>query len=294
MRNSTLLIIWIILISLFSCEKNNNDSEITDGFKLAIGNSLIYNSNQIDFYDFSSHLIYLKTGNFKFSDFGGFSVAVDNEVIYTGQMLPLYSSFFPTGPFISCAPAFYDDFIIPIGFVQLTDSEGYTNEDPRNDIRVIEALKKYNQYREGLSLEIISLEKLSSNKLVMTFQITNHDSDALLILDPEKMGIDTFHYFTNGLTIVDNLNNSYTHRITPAHPDSYNSWDTDWFASIQGNATKIITITYNDFESFPSGQYSARFAYPGMGHQIDKEDLEQSNGRIWLGELYINKSIDIE
>jgi len=294
MRNSTLLIIWIILISLFSCEKNDNDLEITDGFSLAISDSLIYNSSQIDFYDFSSHLIYLKTGDFTFSDFGGFSVYVDNEVIYTGQMFPLYSSYLPIGPVIRCVPTFYDDFIIPIDFFQVTDSEGNTNEDPRNDIRIIEALKKYNQYRQGLSFEILSLEKLSSNKLVLTVQITNHDSDVLLILDPEKMGIELFHYFTNGLTIVDSLNNSYTHKITPAQPNSYDSWDDDWFASIKGNETKTIAITYNDFESFPSGQYSARFVYPGMGSQIDREDLEQSNGRIWLGKLYINKSIDLE
>ena len=294
MRNSTLLIIWIILLSLFSCEKNDNDSEITDGFSLAISDSLIYNSSQIDFYDFSSHLIYLKTGDFTFSDFGGFSVSVDNETIYTGQMFPLYSSYLPTGPVIRCSPTFYDDFIIPIDFFQVTDSEGNTNEDPRNDIRIIEALKKYNQYRQGLSLEILSLEKLSSNKLALTIQITNHDSDVLLILDPEKMGIELFHYFTNGLTIVDSFNNSYTHKITPAQPNSYDSWDDDWFASIKGNETKTIAITYNDFESFPSGQYSIRFVYPGMGSQIDREDLEQSNGRIWLGKLYLNKLIDLE
>lgn len=294
MKNAILLFITIaLIICISSCEKNKNDSEITDGFSLVISDSLTYNSNHIDFYDFSSHLIYLKTGYFSFSDFGGFRVSVDNEVIYTGLMFPSYSSYLPTGPVIRCAPTFYDDFIIPIDFFQVTNSAGNTNEDPRNDTRIIEALKKYNQVRKGLSLEILSLERLSSNKLELTVQIINHDADVLLILDPEKMGIELFHYFTNGLTLVDSFNNSYTHKITPEKPNAYDSWKNDWLTTVNGNETKAITIIYNDFESIPSGRYSARFVYPGLGSQINREDLIQHNSRIWLGKLYISKAIDI-
>ena len=130
MKNSALLFITItVLLCVGSCEKSDNVFEITDGFSLVINDSLSYNSNHIDFYDFSSHLIYLNTGNFSCSNPGGFSVYVNDEVIYTGQMFPLYSSSFPTGPVILCAPSFYDDFIIPIDFFQVADAGGNTNED---------------------------------------------------------------------------------------------------------------------------------------------------------------------
>jgi len=294
MAKLTHLIPWIILISLYSCEENYTDPEIRDGFILVINDTLIYNSNSINFYDFSSHLIYLKEGNFSFSGFGSFSVSVDKEEIYSGQMFPLYSSYLPAGPVIPCAPSFYDDFIIPIEFFQVTDPEGITNEDPRNDTRIIEALKKYDQYRQGMTMDILSIEKTDLDKLTMTVGITNHDSETVLIPDPEKMGMELFHYYTNGLTLVDSLNNSYTHKITPEGPNPYDSWEKDWLTEVKENEIRTFTIVYNDFESFPPGNYTARFVYPGMSYQIERKNLEQRNGRIWLGEIKISKEIAIE
>ena len=165
MKNLTILKNAIlILILMSSCEKNENDIEIKDGFSLTINDTISYNSNSIDFYDFSTHLIYLKTGNnFTYSNRGKFSILVNNEEIYTGQLFPMHSSYMPTGPYIRCAPTFYNDYIIPIEFTQIIDKEGIFNDDPRNDSRIINALKKYNQYREGLSSEIISVQKITDN-----------------------------------------------------------------------------------------------------------------------------------
>jgi len=298
MKNSTILINAIILLILtVSCEKSDNDldSEIKDGFSLIINDSITYNSNYIDFYDFSSHLIYLKTGNnFSYSNRGTFSILVDNEEIYTGQMFPMYSSYLPIGPVIRCAPTFYNDYIIPIGFNQFIDTEGNSNDDPRNDLRIIEALNKYNQYKKGLSSEILTVQKLSDNKVKITLQLINLDFDNLLFLDPDNMGLELFHYFTNGLILKDSLDNTFTHNLTIQEPEPWNTWKNYWLSEINGNETKTISITYNDFDNLSSGQYAACFNYPGLGFQIDKEELQQDNGRIWLGELNNPKLIDIE
>lgn len=287
----------LFLVLMIGCEKNDNDieTEIKDGFSLIINDSITYNSNSIDFYDFSSHLIYLKSGNvFSFSNRGAFMIQVDNEEIYTGQMFPMYSSYMPSGVYIRCTPTFYEDYIIPIGFSQIIDSEGNSIEDPRNDSKIIDALKKYNQYREGLSSEIISVQKLIDNKVKITIELTNLENDNILYLDPDKMGLEFFHYFTNGLIIRDSQSNSYTHKLTTQEPEPWDSWTADWLTVINGNETKTITIIYNDFDLLPVGKYTVSFSYPGLSHQIDLEDLQQINGRIWLGELNNTKTIDIE
>lgn len=298
MRKSKVLFYAIgFLVLTIGCEKNDNDieTEIKDGFCLIINDSIIYNSNSIDYYDFSSHLIYLKTGNiFSFANRGTFKIQVDNEDIYTGQMFPMYSSYMPSGSYIRCAPTFYNDYVIPIGFSQIIDQEGNSNDDPRNDSRIINALKKFNQYREGLSCEIISVQKITDNKVKITLALTNLESGNLLYLDPDKMGLELFHYFTNGLIIRDSQNNSYIHKLTTKEPKPWDSWTTDWLTLINGNETKTISIIYNDFDFLPSGEYTAFFNYPGLRHQIEKEELQQNNGRIWLGELINTKIIDIE
>lgn len=280
-----------------SCEKDDNDFDtITHNvFSLEINDSIVYNSNQIDFYDFSSHLIYLKNDySFSYSNLGVFSVFVDSIEIYSGQMFPGYSSYLPMGPVIHCAPTFYGDYIIPIGFNQFIDSTGHSNEDPRTDLRIIEALKEHNQYKEGLSCEILSIQKLSSNKVKIDLQLTNNDSDKLLFLDPDKMGLELFHYFTNGLLLKDLSNYTFTHQLTVSQPEPWDTWKNDWLSVINGNENKTISIIYDNFETITSGQFKGLFNYPGLGSQVAKKDLQQDNGRIWLGELHITKMIQIE
>jgi hypothetical protein len=273
MRKLTIIFYAIVfLILAISCEKNDN--EIKGGFNLVINDSITYNSNSIDFYDFSSHLIYLKSGNsFSFSNHGTFRIQVDNEEIYIGQMIPMYSSYMPSGVFIRCTPTFYNDYIIPIGFSQIIDTEGNSIEDPRNDSRIIDALEKYNQYREGLSSEIISVQRMTDNKVKITLELSNLETDNLLYLDPDKMGLELFHYFTNGLIIRDSQRNSYTHKLTTQGPEPWDSWTVDWLTVINGNETKTFSIIYNDFDLLPVGEYTASFSYPGLSHQIELEDL---------------------
>ena len=283
----------VILIFAISCEKIDND--IKDGFSLVINDSITYNSSSIDFYDFSSHLIYLKSGDsFSFSDRGTFKIQVDNEEIYTGQLFQMYSSDIPSGVYIPCAPTFYKDYIIPIEFSQIIYKEGNSIEDPRNDLRIINVLKKHNQYREGIKSEILSVQKMTDNKVKITLELTNLETDNLLYLDPDKMGLELFHYFTNGLIIRESLINSYTHKLKIQKPEPRDSWAADWLTVINGNETKTISIIYNDFDFLPSGKYSASFSYPGLSRQIEKEELLQNNGRIWLGKLNNIKTIDIE
>lgn len=296
MKSPLLSICTILLLFLvIGCHKGNDDldQDIKDGFSLVINDSITYNSSHIDFYDLSAHLIYLKEGyRFSFTDGGTFSILIDNAVIYSGQMHPMYSSHFPVGPYIPCAPTLFNDYVIPIGFNHYADNEGDPNVDPREDTRIIEALKISNQCKEGLSSEILSISRLV-DRVEISMRLTNMDSENLLILDPNKMGIELFHYFTNGLIVYQASNSSYTHNLTSEKPVPWDQWKSEWFSVIGAYESKTVTLVYSDFDVFPSGSYTVWFNYPGLSYQVDQQDLQQPNGRIWLGQLHSTKVVNL-
>lgn len=295
--NAVLLIIAILVIG---CDKNEIDlySELTDGFCIVANDKVILNHDDIEYYDFSTHLIYLKDNKSFVNDIqgvGDFSVYANGIEVYSGQTLAGYSSFMPSGPIIPTHPSFYGDYIIPIGFVQIIDTLGNSISDPRGDERVIESLKKYNQFHTGLRCEIESVKYSSSTNVVIELQLINTDSYNYYYLDPEKMGIDLFHYFTNGLFISESSTNiSYKHQAESAKPEPWNSWKIEWLSVIKSNEMKTIRISYDNFEKVPSGEFEAIFGFPGLSFQVKKEEIQQNEGRIWIGNLHTLKNIIIE
>lgn len=294
MRTINSFLLFIVFLTI-SCEKNKIDS--LDGFSIVSNNKVVISHNDFEYYDYSTHLIYMKNHKSFANDIeeiGGFTVYADGVEIYSGQTLPGFSSFLPFGPVIRTQPSFYGDYIIPIGFIQIIDSLGNSVSDPREDIRIIEALKKYNQFHSGLSCEINSVQYSSPNNVVIELQLNNNDSFDYYYLNPDKMGVNLFHYFTNGLFLRDFFNKkTFTHKIEAIHPEPWDTWKIEWLSVIKSNETKIITLTYDSFENVTPGEYKATFSFPGLSH-VNKEDIQQNNGKIWLGELDVNKDITIE
>lgn len=285
----------------FGCEKDdtNSISDSLDGFCIMSNEELVLDHNDFEYYDYSSHLIYLNNNDSPFAndinDFGSFTVYADGVEIYSGQTFPMYSSFMPLGPVIRSQPSFYGDYIISIAFLQIIDSLGNLAPDPREDIRIIEALKKYNQFHSGLSCEIYSVQYVAQSNVTVELQLNNYDSFDYYYLDPDKMGINLFHYFTNGLFIRDFITNkTFTHKIEVISPEQWDDWKIEWLSIIKSNESKFIKLTYKNFENVTPGQYKAAFKFPGLSFQIDKEDIQQENGKIWLGELDVIKDITIE
>jgi len=294
-----IFILLTILTLVINCEKRNVDlnGQITDGFCIRFGESYIINHKSIDYYDFSTHLIYLKKGNDVLNIFENgcaFFVYANKELIYSGKVIPSYSSFLPTGAVIYTTPSFYNDYVIPISCNIITNFTGNENPDPRNDNRIVASLKRYNQFHEGLNCTIKSIA-IADNKASIELNLTNKDKFNYFYLDPEKMGVGLYHYFTNGLFIVDLTSNKrYTHKIIPIGPVPWDTWKKDWFSLINSGEAKTIRLTYENFESVPTGNYKAFFTFPGLNYSVDKEDISFSNGRIWLGELSINQEIAVK
>jgi hypothetical protein len=295
-----ILFFWLAAALLFNfgCSKDEIGVSlgITDGFCLKIANEEVITHDDIDYYDFSSHLIYLKkeaTFLKNITKLDSFFVYADKEEIYKGFIRPAYLSLIQTGPYIGTQPVFYNSNIISIDFLQFWDMSVHAVKDPRSDEKIANALKRYNQFHAGLSCVIKSVTSKVSG-LSVDLTLTNLDTYNYYFLDPEKMGTGLFHYFTNGLYLTDTLNNkSYSHKLTVVSPVPWNIWKKEWLTRIKSGETRTISITYEKFDTIPSGTYRTSFEFPGLTYQVDQKDLQQSDGRIWLGRLSTTKNITL-
>ena len=197
----------------------------------------------------------------------------------------------PQGPFVYCSPYLHSDDIIRINFMQFIDSNGNPEfTDPRSDYRIIAALKKNHLYHEGLRCEIQSV-KVSNGQLVLQIELSNQDTFDYYYLDPDKMGIGLFHYFTNGFYLLnDQYTQSFTHHETVVHPEPWDSWKKEWLSLIKSGERKMISITYHHSDHIPAGKYKMYFSFPGL-NRVSKEDRKFGNSRIWMGSIDTEKSI---
>lgn len=296
-------ILLSMLLFILRCEnvtvgpdKMQSDSP-SDGFSIIFGDSLIFNHQDIDYYDASTNMIYLKKENSPLRDFmgyGSFAVYADKDKIYGGQVFPGYSSSMPIGPLIWSAPSFYPDYTIRIDFSYYIDSLGNPSpEDPRSDSRIINALKKFNQYHVGLTCSIDRVARTKNGLTSFTYTVNNNDSYNYYILSPDKMGLDLFHYFTNGLFIIIPGSDAWYYQRKDIDPEPWDSWNIAWFDFLPAGSSRSYMITYPPSGAVPPGEYEVIFEFPGMSHQISREELMQITGRIWLGDIRVIKTIEI-
>jgi hypothetical protein len=296
----------LLLTLLLGCEKEKYPDdqfrdcslELTDGYCMLAGDRVVLNHDDIEHYDYGTHLIYLKEHRLLTEILeqteGVLTVYAGGEEIYPVGIQPGFSSYAPVGPFIWTNPTFYNDNIIAISQLYTYDVLMGNLDDPREDARIVEALEKYDQYRGGLDCEIRSLWFSSPEHLTLNLKLSNGDAENYYYLDPEKMGMGLFHYYTNGLTITNlETEQNYTNNVIHLEPEPWDGFDMEWMSLLEGNSSVNITLRYNNFQQTPEGKYSARFMFPGLQYQVEREDLEQSQGRIWLGKLHLYKEVVI-
>ena len=268
-----------------------------NGFSIKFDNSEVYNSRSIDFYDGSSHIIYLKEGKYFTCDGrNSFSVKVGDQEIYSGHIEHSRTPVIRDGPVIRTADMRANN-IIPIGLNDtfLSVDWPYSNgSDPRNSKKVIDALKSEGLYREGISARIIDIKKTYNNGISLNIRITNNDSEEIYYLDPDRLGNRRYHYFTDGLTLTDPKLNNYLNNAQYEVPTQSPLWRDEWMSLLEVGESKTINIVYPDFDELPVGSYYATFTFPGSGPPEGSGDIWYKNGRIWLGDLQISKIVHID
>ncbi len=296
----TLFPLFALLFVLVSgCDPDPDEFQVSGkGFSMTIGNRVVLTASDIDYYDLSTHFIYLKGDNSFLKEKlyrDSFQIYADGVKIYTGVFHSWVSSSMPIGPAIYTPNIFHENYLVPIDFGYWIDESGQTRPpDPRDDPRIIETLKSHNQLHAGLQCEVRSVQFSSDNKVTLELELINNDSFNYYYLDPQKMGLSLFHYFTNGLSLWSpTLKKSFENHVQHIQPEPYDAWEMDWLSLISSHEKKKILINYTGFDPVSAGQYKLYFRFPGLSH-VDKSKLVQQNGRIWLGELDLSQDIQIQ
>lgn len=290
----------LLLVLIIGCDQDEiGPIRKGEGITMKIGKQVVLTSDEIDYYDLSTHFIYLKGTDSFLKDKmvrDSFQIYAAGEKIYSGVFHSMYMSSLPLGPSIDTPVIFYEEYVIPVTFSYYYDANGKQNPpvDPRKDPRILQALKLSGQLHEGLKCEIRSLQAIQgSSKVSLELELTNNDSFDYYHLDPDKMGMGLFHYFTNGLSFWSATQmKRYENHVQHIQPQPWDSWDISWLSLIRSGQKKTIWIHYTNFDLVPKGQYKLQFRFPGLGH-VEKSQLVQRNGRIWLGSLDLSQDFQI-
>ncbi|TFH27065.1 MAG: hypothetical protein E4H10_05120 [Bacteroidia bacterium] len=290
------LTICMVLCSLLAtaCEKANTWPDVSEGFCLVSDDGVVLNHKDIEYYDFSTHMIYLKD-HISFTEdileSGVNAVYAEGEKIYDLAMMNPWDSYMPSGPLL-WNWSYYGDFVVLIDLLHPGSPEDAA--DPREDIRVAKALLRYEQFHHGLACEIVEIRRVEAGHLELELELRNEDVYPYLYPDPEKMGSALYHYFTNGLSLRNAEDVYYYHEMVPEVPDPKGEWNPDWLSVIGSGANVRLTSDYPHFNEVPPGEYTAWFRFPGENYHLTRDDLVQEQGRIWMGYLNLEKTLTID
>jgi hypothetical protein len=281
---SSLFFATIAIFILTACEKTDPD------VFFRIGNNLDYRFSDIELYDSSTHIMYFRNVHHEFEDIerAAFTFLDNGDPIYSGTFWPAYSSATPSGPYILSPLSMFGNYALRI--------EYWNSDKPdlRNDPQIINLLKQQGLLHSGLEISSGSVE-ITGTQLMVTFTLTNRDQTDLLIIDPDKTGMNLFHYFTNGIYIYDSeYNQVFFDNIQSQAPDPWNSWQIDWLSELKSGESREFKFTYTLADPLAPGEYSSLFEFPGLSYQVARDELYQGERRIWLGDVTFRKKITIQ
>lgn len=281
MKTFSIVSILELIISLFliSCDPESNTNRSDSEFKVEFSDSTLITEDNLLFYDSSTYLLFLKR-DFDFNQsMSGFNVLVDNDTIYQGIIYSCVLSAPPPSPYyiLDCFIYGYD--IIEIGCY------GESN-DLRNDQRIISALKNSNLLLNGITCRIDSIKAISFSdysEVTCTITIKNNDTINYYILDPQKMGELEFNYFTGGISFQ-NIETRVNWFLRWSVPSDWENITINDFSILKGNSEITYTFKSSDYHKMEKGMYKAQFRFCGTKQKTSEFDLNQENGRIWVGD----------
>ncbi len=272
--------------------------------KLKLASKPWLTENDIRFYDWSSHLIYLKEdkthlipGWQKGKRFNVFPVEwADKPFVVTANGKKCYLGYFSRAELSTqywIAPmlediganGMYPSDVVWIDWIWLYHNTPQNNQDVKN------ALINSGLYHGGISVTfdttdaILNIENADTSTITYKFTITNNDEDDLYVIDPDKAGSGLFHRFTNG-PVFKNLESGKLYESrwkTTVKPPSPEYWSPGWFTKLKSGHSLQRTVILKGYPYFPTGEYIFEFKYSGPPTNMEKEARELSDGRYWLG-----------
>jgi len=278
--------VCLVLCIASSCDKLDDLSNYKSGFKLKFSDGLQINQSDVQFYDSSTNMLFLK-GNLEIGNAViGYDVMIADETIYDGI---IYSCFLSSPPketfFIS------DCFLDGRSVIEL---EYYPHgPDMRNDSRIINSFKKSGQLLNGISCEIDDINVInheSSSEVSCKITITNHDPIRYYIIDPYKMGNLNFSYFTGGIFFRNQENRTSSFLRWSEQSPNYAENNLNDLSVISGYSQRSFTFSSSDYYKMEEGNYTASFSFCGI-NTIPYPSLDRKMGRVWVGRCTGEKEV---
>lgn len=303
------LIYLLVLLLIFSCNQeeidpqNFNDNQFSiwivkegqleihvspseiDLNSLKLESSPWVKSSDIELYDWSSHTFFLNVEKKK-ENYSGrhFVVVSKGERLFAGVFFPIFMSSIPQLP--SILPM--DDFFYPSDVIQF----GQLGHLFTGNIEYLSDFKKELLFagllHEGIQVELTNLKKKNQTTILYSFEVINRDKENLYIMDPDKMGASHFHYVTNGVWFEQN--NSYYFPEEVQHKP-FETVPESWYYKLKPGQKMTRTVELTGFNSLPAGRVNCRFSFPGS--VIKEGEWRKRDGRIWLGDFFVEKEIDM-
>jgi hypothetical protein len=270
------------LLSVSSCE-NESAVSSSDEFGILFNDGTAITMDDILFYDSSTHLVYLKSGLELNPGITDFYVSVAGDTIYHGIIYSCLLSSMPPSPYFILDCFQYGNKIIEIGYIG-------EESDLRNDPGIITALKNSNRLRNGLSVTLDNVDIQSfenHSRVTCTVTVQNNDNQNYYILDPGKMGDLDFSYFTGGV-LLQNRDTRDTYPLKwSVQSGTWSNINIEDMSLLRKGSKVTYTFRSSDYNKMEAGRYSARFRFCGTEHCTSGLNLNQKEGRIWVGSILL-------
>lgn len=262
----------------------------------------------IEFYDWSSHCIYLKKDKSSLfpNYFEGYYQLplswTDRPWVVVANSLPCYLGYFVTDASVITSPFpeitvlevdtwGYPKDIITSGWIWLLHS------DPRDNELAKESLIQSGLFHGGINVSMdfvnsrIKIFNSDTVTVEYSIRIKNNDTDDLFVFDPDKTGSDIYHYYNNGPNFID-MNGTKSYNSKYKKTKKPDSWDSNWYTLLKSGESIERTIRLKGYPSIPPGIYWVQLEYSVPKQGLDKNKRINQNGRYWIGST-ITKPIQI-
>ncbi len=276
-----------------------------------LDSAAVLTAADIDFYDWSSHCIYLKNNKDQLKERllddrgflvknpgAAFVVSTNGASQYYGCFHSLIMNLAPTTPTIDeMSLTYYPEDVLSIGRSWISD-----DLDTRNNDDVKQALINAGLFHAGISVEIDTAFGLNfypfagdSSQMEYRFIISNHDEDALYVLDPDKIGTELFFYFNVAPSIYNLDTDAYLH---PNHsydpsmtPDTSNFDNLNWYTLLSSGESITRTVRTGNYTNVTAGRYELALDYSTPINTLRQARRNKPLGRIWIGNVKSDKYI---
>ena len=244
-------------------------------------------SSDIEFYDWSAHTFFLNKEIEKEKHAGKhFVVTSGNERLFAGVFFPMNLSSKPQIPYILAEDGYFN----PKDVIQFGQFGSYRAGNINENDTFKNALKRAGLFRAGIEVELTGIKKINASSVEYAFTVTNLDEENLYILDPQKMGQARFHYYTNGVSLVQN--ESY-YWATSEDAIGIEKIKSDWFYKLSPGKSVSRKVIMDGFSKLPTGEVDVTFRFPGAPLTKTGE-WKKPDGRIWLGDYYTRGKLNMQ